>query len=164
MNRNSDQHGQFVASFQKFFEELRNSWAKIFKIFWFDWEVPVLFSLKESWKGVSSVKCDGVGDNAASSFRKLRCWFPWQPLGFFYMGIMMQGAVGTVQRNMKNDGTYCWWFRNPANVDMVKILKYPIIYKVSYMSGGAGFPQVIHSRVVLLLGRVYHSILSNSWF
>ena len=29
--------------------------------------------------------------------------------------------------------------RNPAPVDMVNIIKYPITYSVSYMLGGAGF-------------------------
>ena len=32
---------------------------------------------------------------------------------------------------------YCWWFRNPAN--QLRLLVYPIIYKVLYIPGGAGF-------------------------
>ncbi len=33
--------------------------------------------------------------------------------------------------------SYCWWFRNPANQLMLVV--YPIIYKVLYIPGGAGF-------------------------
>ena len=32
---------------------------------------------------------------------------------------------------------YCWWFRNRAN--RLRLVVYPIIYKVSYIPGGAGY-------------------------
>ena len=32
---------------------------------------------------------------------------------------------------------YCWWFRNPAN--QLRLVVYPIIYRVLYISGAAGF-------------------------
>ena len=32
---------------------------------------------------------------------------------------------------------YCWWFRNPAN--QLRLVVYPIIYRVLYIQGGAGF-------------------------
>ena len=42
--------------------------------------------------------------------------------------------------------------KNPAAVDMVNICKYSIIYRVSYMSGGAGFlpSAVSHGTIVYL--------------
>ena len=32
---------------------------------------------------------------------------------------------------------YCWWFRNPAN--QLRLVVYPIIYRVLYIAGGAAF-------------------------
>ena len=42
---------------------------------------------------------------------------------------------------------YCWWFRNPAN--QLRLVVYPIIYRVLYISGGAEFPPstVCHTDV-----------------
>ena len=35
------------------------------------------------------------------------------------------------------DSYYCWWFRNPAN--QLRLVVYPIIYRVLYIPRGAGF-------------------------
>ena len=44
--------------------------------------------------------------------------------------------------------TTFWWFRNPAGIHQLRLVIYPIIYRVLYIPGGAGF---LPSTVLLLL-------------
>ena len=42
-----------------------------------------------------------------------------------------------MKSSVKNRDSYCWWFKHPAFTSWYA--KYPNIYRVSYLSGGAGF-------------------------
>ena len=49
-----------------------------------------------------------------------------------------------------NNCSYCWWFRNPAN--QLRLVVYPTIYRVLYISGGAGFlPSTVVAYIRYLL-------------
>ena len=53
----------------------------------------------------------------------------------------------------KTTDSYCWWIRNPAH--QLRLVAYPIIYRVLYIPGGAGF---LPSTVVL----VWQTPMTNS--
>ncbi len=53
----------------------------------------------------------------------------------------------------ENLDTYGWWFRNPAN--QLRLVVYPIIYKVLYIPSGAGF---FPSTVVIKDGQCFHTL------
>ena len=40
-------------------------------------------------------------------------------------------------KHPKMTNSYCWWFRNPAH--QLRLVVHPVIYRVLYMPGGAGF-------------------------
>ena len=57
---------------------------------------------------------------------------------------------------------YCWWFRNPAN--QLRLVIFPIIHKVLYIPGGAGFLPSINSRGPLCMYSITnHCCSSQLW-
>ena len=75
---------------------------------------------------------------------------------------------------------YCWWFRNPAN--QLRLVVYPIMYRVLYIPGGAGFLKTINCTFIqfirhdgnpkiggllwlfLQLSFLHHRLLFHVWY
>ncbi len=84
-----------------------------------------------SWVSVIDL-CIGVRKTwRCSRCRKMGSWILWI---IFLLGLWCP---------------YCWWFRNPAN--QLRLVVYPIIYRVLYIPGGAGFlPSTVPPSVLFV--------------
>ena len=65
----------------------------------------------------------------------------WYWGGHFYKSLKTWWCkASTIHENLP----YCWWFRNPAPVDMKNIPFFNRFNRVSYITGGAGFlPSIV---------------------
>ena len=80
------------------------------------------------------------GSNGCSVVPRLQCWQEWPERS---TPAMTDECIRS-EHNGNHHGWrkyrriyYCWWFRNPAN--QLRLVVYPIIYRVSYIPGGARF-------------------------
>ena len=80
--------------------------------------------------------------------------------GFFHSGGRMDQSMVQKWRGFVK-GCYCCWFRNPVNSPVEVGSFVPIIYKVLYIPGGAGFlPSTVCDK--LMSFRCHQ--LSSSWW